>query len=94
MSPSIHLVSSSVIFITIIMIIMVITSCSNYDYIIIGADALHLSSFFFGLGSGPIHMDEVRCVGTEIRLIDCTHEANHDCHHFEDAGVRCLQPRE
>lgn len=46
----------------------------------------------FGEGTGPINLDDVACIGTEARLIDCPHtpEADHDCGHYEDAGVTCL----
>ena len=49
----------------------------------------------FGQRSGPIHLDNVRCSGTEQRLVDCSANpvSNHDCGHHEDAGVRC-QPGE
>ena len=42
-------------------------------------------------GTGQIWLDEVRCVGTESRLIDCTASplGQHNCVHREDAGVRC-----
>ena len=53
-----------------------------------GATAL-LSGFTNGVGR--IWLDEVRCTGSESRLIDCP--ANpigiEDCTHPEDAGVRC-----
>ena len=50
-----------------------------------------LGSAHFGRGSGEILLDEVRCTGSESRLIDCTANAlgSHDCTHNEDAGVRC-----
>lgn len=61
--------------------------------LIIGAVAFGPFAFLtFGSGSGPIHMDEVGCRGSEARLIDCIHDSNHNCLHFEDAGVRCLPP--
>ncbi len=44
----------------------------------------------FGPGNGPITLDEVQCTGDEERLADCsTGVVEHNCVHFEDAGVRC-----
>ena len=42
-------------------------------------------------GTGQIWLAEVRCVGTESRLIDCPANplGQHNCVHSEDAGVRC-----
>ena len=34
-------------------------------------------------------MDDVYCTGTESTLISCRHTTNHNCGHYEDAGVRC-----
>ena len=52
--------------------------------------AIALTSGFTN-GDGQIWLDEVRCNGTETRLIDCL--ANplgiHNCFHTGDAGVRC-----
>lgn len=52
-----------------------------------GAVALGLAAF--GQGSGPIVMDNVQCLGTEERLVDCPHATSHNCNHLEDASVRC-----
>ena len=45
----------------------------------------------FGQGSGQIWLDNVACIGSETRLVDC--RANtigiHNCVHSQDAGVRC-----
>ena len=49
----------------------------------------HVSEF--GGGNGEIFLDNVRCTGSENSLLDC--DANdigeHNCQHYEDAGVRC-----
>ena len=45
-----------------------------------------------GCGRGPIHLDNVRCRGSEQRLIDCSntnHTLGGDCTHSEDASVYC-----
>ena len=42
-----------------------------------------------GQGAGPVHMDNVRCVGDESLLTDCVHSSQHSCHHSEDASVQC-----
>lgn len=47
----------------------------------------------FGQGNAlsPILLDNVGCIGSETRLLDCTNTGigNHNCAHSEDAGVRC-----
>ena len=47
------------------------------------------NSAFFGQGSGPIWIDELRCNGDESNLNDCRFNMHHDCNHSEDAGVVC-----
>ena len=53
------------------------------------SDATALSRAPFGLGSGPIHLDDLMCRGNESTLFDCPYDPTHNCNHFEDAGVRC-----
>ena len=48
---------------------------------------------FFGQGTDPIVLDDVRCTGNESRLIDCPYTATHNCIHLEDAGVTCQPSR-
>lgn len=43
----------------------------------------------FGQGSGPIHLDDVMCSGTEPSLFQCAFQSLDNCNHAEDAGVNC-----
>ena len=47
---------------------------------------------YFGEGSGPIFLDQVKCSGTETSLLSCTRFSAlglHSCDHSLDAGVQC-----
>lgn len=50
----------------------------------------------FGEGTGPIVMDNVRCIGTETNIAQCSHKewAVHDCNHREDVGIMCYRGTE
>ncbi|KAK4314821.1 hypothetical protein Pmani_013927 [Petrolisthes manimaculis] len=45
----------------------------------------------FGAGSGPIWLDDVRCLGYETTITDCQHEpwGHSNCDHTEHVGIRC-----
>ena len=45
----------------------------------------------YGKGTGPIHLDDLNCTGSETILQDCNFPGwqTHNCGHGEDAGVVC-----
>ena len=53
--------------------------------------AVAFSFSHFDGGTGGIFLDDLRCFGSESRLLDCVHPAIglHNCNHNTDAGVRC-----
>lgn len=46
---------------------------------------------YFGQGEGPIHLDNVFCIGYEEHILDCAYsiDASEDTH-AEDVGIKCL----
>ncbi|XP_062293821.1 deleted in malignant brain tumors 1 protein-like [Scomber scombrus] len=48
-------------------------------------------SAFFGMGAGPIWLDDVGCIGNETSLLHCRRPSfgENNCGHGEDAGVMC-----
>ena len=68
------------------------THILHINYVLgLSTDATALSRAAYGQGSGPIVLDDVRCTGTEDRLVDCPYDPSTvDCVHSEDASVRCL----
>ena len=58
------------------------------------ADAIAYSRAFYGQGTVPILLDDVRCTNTESRLIDCPYTAIDNCVHSEDAAVSCTTSKE
>ena len=51
------------------------------------------SSTEFGIGSGDIWLDDVKCTGMEENIFSCSQlplSQENNCQHHEDSGVRCL----
>ncbi|KAG6933879.1 protease, serine 12, partial [Chelydra serpentina] len=57
----------------------------------LGGVAKAWSQAYFGEGSGPVLLDEVRCTGNELSIEQCPKSSwrEHNCGHKEDAGVSC-----
>ena len=54
------------------------------------AGAIGLRNAVYGLGTGPIHLDNVNCTGNESSLLECPrNEQRHDCNHGQDASAVC-----
>ena len=51
------------------------------------------SSARYGAGIGTILLDDVRCRGSEARLIGCASKSSHNCTHSEDVSVRCKEDK-
>ena len=45
----------------------------------------------YGSGSGPYHLDNVQCRGSEVSLLSCSHSGIgvHNCRPGNEAGVNC-----
>ena len=37
----------------------------------------------------PVHMDDVKCDGSETSIFYCRRADGHDCGHHEDVGISC-----
>ena len=63
--------------------------CRQLGY---SGEAVPLKRAFFGSSSSrPIYLDNVRCNGSELSLLNCASNGvgMNNCDHSEDAGVRC-----
>ncbi|XP_070205363.1 uncharacterized protein [Littorina saxatilis] len=65
--------------------------CRQLGFNTSAATAYILARFGKGGAGSPIWLDDVHCVGSESRLVNCPADliGDHDCEHYEDAGVSC-----
>ena len=75
-----------------------ITIKSNciHIYIYIVKIAVRYNDFFlcsYGSATGTIWLDNVRCSGSESRLISCQRNSlgSHNCRHSEDVAIDCRE---
>jgi hypothetical protein len=63
----------------------------KYNAYIYSYTGVAYKSASFGQGSGRIWLDNVRCAGGENNILKCRYNdvGTNDCHHSEDAGVKC-----
>ena len=49
------------------------------------------SNAYFGMGSGPTFLDDVQCILSASKLVECPSSLilSHNCLHSDDAGVSC-----
>ena len=52
--------------------------------------ALAFNGGYFGQSSGPRQIDNVRCAGNEVNVLNCSHSTQPNCGTNSDAGVRCF----
>ena len=48
-------------------------------------------SAYFGIGTGPIFLDDVACTLNDSQLLECSSRPilEHNCEHHADSGVEC-----
>ena len=61
-------------------------SCS-----ICGTGGIPYNNAQFGVGTGPIYLDDVACTLSDSQLLECSSRPilTHNCDHHDDAGVKC-----
>ena len=53
-------------------------------------DAKPFYNAHYGIGTGPLQMDNIKCHGTESSLLNCPFDPDtSEDYHTEDAGVKC-----
>ena len=64
-----------------------------HDWPLLAIDAVPRYNAEFGVGSGPVLLQNVMCTGSEQRLLDCAIGGlgTSTCRHRDDAGVACAE---
>ena len=59
------------------------------------SNAYAQSRAYFGQGTGPIWLDDLKCTGNETSIDGCPHRAygSNNCRHAEDVGVVCTDSK-
>ena len=60
-------------------------------FVLLCIDGVAYSNAYFGVGSGPIFLDDVQCTSISNQLLECFSRPilSHNCRHSDDAGVGC-----
>ena len=68
---------------------LAISSKREYDFC---SGAVAYSDAYFGSGSGPYHLDNVQCRGSEVSIFSCSHSGTgvHNCRPGNEARVKCV----
>ena len=59
----------------------------------ISTGAIARSNSYFGSGTGPIHLSNIRCTGEESTIMNCSYSSPQAsyCYYGDDAGVTCFR---
>ena len=64
---------------------------TNDIVVLLTTGAIYHRYAYYGQGSGPIFMSNVRCSGSETHLVNCSHSTSSAqyCSHYRNIGVEC-----
>ena len=73
------------------LIVWMYTMCEKVCFTYQPAGGRAYSNAHFGVGSGPIFLDDVQCTSSSSQLLECPSRPilSHNCRHSADAGVGC-----
>ena len=67
------------------------TAVYFHSFALLSLDGVPYSNAYFGVGIGPILLDDVQCTSSSNQLLECSSRPilSHNCLHSDDAGVGC-----